>query len=157
MAPKTIIKKADYDPQTGVTRYRPKLDCSDSPSMTQQHFKEEVNVNNIVRKFSETGQLPIAQTQAQYGDASELSYFDAMCLVTKAKEEFLQLPSKVRRHFENDPALYLDATGDVSRRAELVELGLIDDRPKKERKTPSRRSDDSSETPQKEEPAPPSS
>ncbi len=96
------------------------------PMITQQHFADEVNINNIVKKFLQTGSLPVAQNQAEFGYASEQTFTEAMIVVSQATEEFQKLPSHVRKHFENDTALYLDAASDPSKRHVFEELGLLE-------------------------------
>ncbi len=42
-------------------------------SRTQQSFRDECDINNILRKFNVTGQLPIGSVQPQYGDFSGIT------------------------------------------------------------------------------------
>lgn len=93
---------------------------------TQQHFKDECDINRIVKRFSETGIVThLAHSSPQYGFASAQNFTDAAFIVAEAKSQFEALPAKIRAHFENDPAEYLDAVQDESRHAEFVELGLL--------------------------------
>lgn len=108
--------------------------------VTKQEFKEECDVNTIVRRFVRDGFLShVARGQPQYVDVSDLSdYRTAIEQVRAASEFFAGLPAKVRARFGNDPARYLDEAGSLSR-DELRELGLAevraDDRQGKRRST----------------------
>lgn len=42
-------------------------------SRTQQSHRESVDINNIIKKFDRTGQLPSPTRPAQYGDVSDLN------------------------------------------------------------------------------------
>ena len=47
-----------------------------------------------------------------------------MNIVLKADEMFNDLPSRARRHFDNDPAKFLDFVQDPKNHEQLVDLGL---------------------------------
>lgn len=111
--------------------------CAEGSSKTQQHFKDESDINRIVNKYAETGIIThIRQQPQQYGYATSQSFTEAMQIVAEAKSNFAELPSSVRTHFNNDPAQYLDAIEDPSRNAEFVKLGLIDPQPPEKQKEP---------------------
>ncbi len=94
---------------------------------TQQHFKDESDINRIVNRFTDTGVIThLARTQGDYGAAGGQSFTEAMFIVATATSEFSNLPAKTRQHFNNDPAEFLDAAHDPERRDEFVDLGLID-------------------------------
>ena len=46
-------------------------------SRTQQSFRDECDINNILRKFNVTGQLPIGSVQPQYGDFSGITDYQS--------------------------------------------------------------------------------
>ena len=52
-------------------------------SLTRQAHKDEVDINNIVRVYTETGHVPLARTQGQYADAPETDFFDAACTMAE--------------------------------------------------------------------------
>lgn len=109
------------------TRKRVQLECDHTKGQTQQHFKDEVNINNIVKRFEQTGLLEHTNNaQPQYGEATGQTFTEAMFMVREAEENFMQLPSEIRREFGNDVSTYLDAIGDPSKMPMLAELGLID-------------------------------
>jgi len=97
-----------------------------NPSRTQQSFRDECDINNILRKFNVTGQLPIGSVQPQYGDFSGITdYQSALNAVMAAQDSFLQLPAKVRARFDNDPALFVEFASDEANKDELKALGLL--------------------------------
>jgi phage internal scaffolding protein len=97
-----------------------------SPSRTQQSFRDECDINNILRKFNVTGELPSGSVQPQYGDFSGITdYQSALNAVMAAQDSFLALPAKVRAKFENDPALFVDWASDEANKDEMKALGLL--------------------------------
>ncbi len=96
------------------------------PSRTKQSFRDECDINNILRQFNVTGQLPVGSVQPQYGDFSGITdYQSALNAVMAAQDSFLQLPAKVRAKFDNDPALFVDWASDEANRDEMKALGLL--------------------------------
>jgi len=96
------------------------------PSLTKQSFRDECDINNILRKFNVTGQLPIGSVQPQYGDFSGITdYQSALNAVMAAQDSFLALPAKVRAKFDNDPALFVEFASDEANKDELKALGLL--------------------------------
>ena len=96
------------------------------PSRTQQSFQSECDINNILRQFNVTGQLPVGSVQPQYGDFSGITdYQSALNAVMAAQDSFLQLPAKVRAKFDNDPALFVEFASDEANKDEMKALGLL--------------------------------
>lgn len=97
-----------------------------SPSRTKQSFRDECDINNILRQFNVTGQLPVGSVQPQYGDFSGITdYQSALNAVMAAQDSFLALPAKVRAKFDNDPALFVDWASDEANKDEMKALGLL--------------------------------
>lgn len=96
------------------------------PSRTKQSFRDECDINHILRQFNVTGQLPIGSVQPQYGDFSGITdYQSALNAVMAAQDSFLQLPAKVRARFQNDPALFVEFASDEANKDEMKALGLL--------------------------------
>lgn len=109
---------------------RSRLECKDK-SLAQQNQKLEADINEIVRRFGLTGQLPVNNRipiEADFDDI--LTYQDAMNAVRAADENFAALPADIRARFNNDPAQYIsfctssDAQGNLTNLPELRKLGL---------------------------------
>lgn len=100
-------------------------------SRVKQSFAEESDVNAIMRKYLVTGMEPLRnRTEPRYGDfTSGSDYFDALTRVRNAERLFLEMPSPIRDHVNNDPRQLLDLVFDPARRAECVELGLVSEAP----------------------------
>jgi len=95
-------------------------------SRTRQADAMETDINRIVERYVAHGVLPKPPGTARYGDFSnQLDYKDAMDRVTAAKSQFMELPSHIRKHVNNDPGQFLDMVFDQARRGELEELGLL--------------------------------
>lgn len=99
------------------------------PSMTQQHFKDETMIDNILQKYAETGFLtdPFSPKRPiQFGDFSGVTDFQtAQNAVARATEYFESLPSHVRSSFNNSPAEFLQALNDPVQRSKLEVLGIV--------------------------------
>jgi len=64
--------------KTSTKRKRPHAIRFPDEGMTRQSFKDECDVNNIVKTFTQTGMINhIPRTQPQYGDAPEIDFFEA--------------------------------------------------------------------------------
>lgn len=100
------------------------LECLD-PTLAQQNFKEECDINYIVDRFTRTGQLPQGSTP-QFGDFTFGSdYHTAMNQVRAADEAFMSLPAAVRSRFDNDAGKLLDFLADEKNVDEAERLGLV--------------------------------
>lgn len=106
------------------------------PSMTQQHFKDETMIDNILQKYAETGFLtdPFSPKRPiQFGDFSDVTDFQtAQNAVARATEYFESLPSRIRSSFNNSPQEFLNALNDPEQRSNLEELGFVAPEPSKE-------------------------
>jgi phage internal scaffolding protein len=116
----TIGFKSPYSGE----RYRVSLKCG--PGLAQQHFKDECDVNNILRKYQKTGLIDhVNRFQGDYADLSDVPDFqDSLNAVIDAQEAFMTLPSSIRKQFGNDPAAFLDFVHDPDNRDEMVKMGL---------------------------------
>lgn len=94
-------------------------------SRAKQSFRDECDMNNILKKYHKTGVLPIARSAGQYGDFSEVSdYQAALNKVMNAQNAFMDLPSRVRAEFDNDPGRFLQFATDPKNAQRMIDLGL---------------------------------
>jgi phage internal scaffolding protein len=99
----------------------------EEPSLAQQHFKDECDINNILRQFNVTGLLPEAPLSPRYGDFTGIvDYHSALNAVIAAEDEFMALPADLRARFQNDPEQLINFLDDSSNFDEAVKLGLVD-------------------------------
>jgi phage internal scaffolding protein len=107
-------------------RNRVITDYSSQPSLTKSEFKDECDINNVVKRALRTGVLPGVDREALYGDFSQVEdYATAQIKIAEAKSEFEQLPSGIKEKFDNDVANLLDFVDDPENEAEAIKLGLL--------------------------------
>jgi len=126
MSKNSLFLRTPYNYDTDAASNESGLACEE-PSLAQQHFKEECDINTILQKFNITGILPEAPLSPRYGDFSGIGdYHSAMNRVLAAKTEFESLPAQIRARFQNDPALLIEFLQDENNRPEAEELGLVE-------------------------------
>lgn len=98
-----------------------------SDGKAQQQFKDECDINTIVRRFGLTGELPNDVRVPQYADFTDAvsDYQTALHQVIAADREFMRLPPDLRYRFRNDPQQLLEFVSDESNRDEAQKLGLL--------------------------------
>lgn len=112
-----------------MTFNRPRLPVQvfcDEPTRTQQHLRDECDINRIMRDASKTGMVAhITSVQGKYADVSGVpDYHTALNLVREAEELFAAVPAVVRAKFRNDPGEFLAFVEDPDNAEELVRMGL---------------------------------
>jgi phage internal scaffolding protein len=101
------------------------LRCEDA-TRTQQHFKDETDINNILRQFNITGQLPTKAITPRYGDFTGIyDYHSALNSVIAAEGEFMTLPAQLRARFDNDPQKLVEFLNNPENKEEAIKLGLL--------------------------------
>lgn len=110
-------------------------------SLTQTQHAKNANINNVVKRFTKTGQYTTgfgeSALKPQFGvwtNGSE--YYEQLCRVSKVKSEFAQLPAQVRQAYRNRPEMCIDFlstinmgvfTEDMKTKVDTaLEHGLID-------------------------------
>lgn len=122
---KKVFVRAPYNYDADEVSNETGFACTE-PSMAQQSFKDECDINKIMERFGLTGELPDNVRIPQYGDFSGIrDYHSALNAVLEADEAFMQLPAQLRARFDNDPAKFVDFCSDDSNRDEAVKLGLL--------------------------------
>lgn len=105
------------------------LECKDQ-SLTQQQFKDEVDINTLIERFGLSGEMPQLQQLPSYDDYSGIfDYQTAMNAVVAAQRQFQSLPATTRSRFNNDPQKFVEYFDDEDNRAEAEKMGLIQKRP----------------------------
>lgn len=103
-------------------------------SVTQQQFKDDADINVIVKRFGLTGEMPQFNRMPQSGDFTDVSDFhSAMNLVRQAQQGFMEFPAAIRSEFSNDPGRMLAFLSDPDNRDKAVQMGLVNKAPVKER------------------------
>ena len=96
-------------------------------SRTKQNFKNECDVNNILKNYNKTGVMPENFNPGEYRDLDGTDYQEYMQTVASANSMFEELPSALRKRFKNDPAQLLSFVHDDKNVAEAHNLGLLRD------------------------------
>lgn len=126
MTKKAIFLRTPYNYDLDAASNESGLACEE-PSLAQQHFKDECDINNILRQFNITGLLPESPLSPRYGDFTGIGdYHTALNRVIAAQEEFEALPAQIRARFENDPAKLIEFLEDDNNRPEAESLGLVE-------------------------------
>lgn len=99
---------------------------TEGESLTQQHMLQECDIKEIIKKHDRTGIIThVNRGVEQYGDFSEINeYREALDLVNNAMGSFMQLPSDIRKMFDNDPGEFFEFATNPDNAARMVELGL---------------------------------
>lgn len=104
---------------------------SSVPSMTQQQFKDEADINYIVSMYDSSGVMPTFHGDGQplqpiFGDFASLpdNAQEMYNRMIEAKNNFDNLPLEVRKRFNYDPAAFLDFVDNPENLDELVAMGL---------------------------------
>lgn len=98
------------------------------PTRTKQAFKDEADINTLVRKFGVTATSQMRGLRVpSYGDfGSEVFDFQsAMNAVVEAQRTFDALPAQVRKRFGHDPQAFMEFFNDPENRAEAEKMGLV--------------------------------
>lgn len=108
-----------------------------TPGRTQQHFKNECDINYIMRKYAKTGVLTdpnaINGSQPTFGDFSNLPDLqEAKQIVIDANLMFEGLNSKIRKRFGNDPIKLIEFLRDPENKEEAIKLGIVNPEPLKD-------------------------
>lgn len=94
--------------------------------MTVQSFKDDADINVLVRRFGVTGNLPAARAEPFYGDFSSVgTYQEALDRVREAEAAFLTLPGEVRERFRNNPGALISFVGNDANLEEARRMGLV--------------------------------
>jgi phage internal scaffolding protein len=112
------------------TAYSERIPCffeTTGESLTQIHLQDESNILNIIKKHDTQGIITNVQRGvARYGDFSQdVDYKESLNLIADAKENFMQLPSDIRKKFNNDPGQFFEFATNPDNESEMAKLGLI--------------------------------
>lgn len=111
-----IYSKYDPPPHEGVI-------CNE-PTLTQQHFAEECDINNILDRYASTGLMP-EKTGAFYADFTDvMDYRSTLDFLREAQDSFQTLPAITRAHFNNDPGELIDFVSRPENAPRFHEFGL---------------------------------
>lgn len=127
-----------------------------SDGRTKQSFKDETDVNNIIRQHTRMGTLShLEQWGGQYGDLTGFDFQQAQNQIAHANSMFEQLPSAVRNEFKNSPELFFDYVNDPENKDDLAKkLPLLAEPGHRPLPTPAEIEDPAPTPPAEPEPTP---
>ena len=126
MSKNAVFLRTPYNYDKDAASNESGLACEE-PSLAQQHFKDECDINNILRQFNVTGMLPASTLSPRYGDFTGIGdYHTALNRVMAVQDEFEALPAQIRARFDNDPAQLIEFLENSENRSEAEKLGLIE-------------------------------
>lgn len=126
--------RSAYDGMSDDVSRETSVVCPADEGKTQQHFKDECDINEIVRRFGLTGELPENVRLPVSGDFTGVTDFQsAMNMVVEAQDAFMQFPAEIRAQFKNDPQQMISFIEDAKNRDAAIEMGLIPRPPEKTR------------------------
>lgn len=119
------------------TRYEPNPSGLDfgsfvsGASATKQEFKDECDINSIMKRYISTGMVPSNVRTGAYGDFSDVGeYRDCLDTLETARSQFMSLSSTIRRRFDNDPLKFLEFIRSPGNLDEARSMGLLKEEPK---------------------------
>lgn len=96
---------------------------------TQQQFRNEVNINSIMKRYRQNGILPANVRQPIFGNfAGADDFIDIQNRFLNAVEAFDQLPGSIRERFGGSIPALLQFLADPKNRKEAITLGLVEDK-----------------------------
>lgn len=93
---------------------------------TQQHMRDETDMNHIMAKYKKTGVLTHVSAKAmQYGDFSEVpDYQSGLEAIRASQMLFMELPAGLRAEFGNDPGKFVEFATNPENLETMREYGL---------------------------------
>nr|AVQ10183.1 minor capsid protein [Gokushovirinae environmental samples] len=125
MKVKKVFLRTPYNYDRDAVSNETGLRCEEE-TLAKQEFKEECDINTLLRRFNITGELPGPYRMPVYGDFAGITDFhEAANAIAEANEAFDALPVLVRERFRNDPAMFVDFCLDDKNKDEARRLGLL--------------------------------
>lgn len=105
-------------------------ECSDlfceTPSLTEQSFKDSMDINNILARCVSGDFSGLCARPAQYLDTTQLNDFqENMNRLSNVRNYFDALPSELRAKFNNDLRTFTEFCSNPSNVDIMREMGLL--------------------------------
>lgn len=127
---RNVFVRSPYNYDTDAVSRETGLDSTDTEDMCKQSFKDDCDINTIVRRFGLTGTVPVSARLPTYAMFDGIfDYHTAMNAVVEAREAFEAMPAAIRARFRNDPGLFVDFCSDKKNLDELRKMGLANAAP----------------------------
>lgn len=120
-----MFLRSEYGYDMHAASLETAIDAS-ADGRTQQSFRDECDINILMKRFLVGGQLPVDVRMPTYDDFTGVSNFhEAANAVRVASEAFMEMPPDVRARFGNDAGKFVEFCSDASNRDEAIKLGLV--------------------------------
>lgn len=99
------------------------------PSLARQEFKDECDINVLLKKYRDHGVVPAMRVgEPRYLDCTEVppDLMTAMNIFIEAEQAFMSLPAEVRKQMDNDPAKFIAFAQDRENLDQLRKWGLAE-------------------------------
>lgn len=102
-----VFFKTPYNHDRDAEAKRTALYCKD-PSLTDQSFKEEVDINTIIERVMQGQELPVSLPE-HFGDQAAIpTLYEARSRIAENNATFYNLAPDIRAEFLNDPGRWED-------------------------------------------------
>lgn len=89
---------------------------------TKQSFKNQTDINKILQKAQKAGTISHLQKHgAFYGDFANFDFQEAAFALTRARSIFEELPSEIRKEFNQSPSEFFEYVNDPANADKLAE------------------------------------
>lgn len=97
------------------------------PSRTKQDYKEECDINAIMRRYEATGIIShVSELQPIYADVSAFGDLqEAYAIMEKAQAGFDALPSALREELGHDPRNLVPYINNPANKQKCIEYGIF--------------------------------
>lgn len=90
---------------------------------TKQSFKAETDINRILSRAQKTGTIShLAKHEARYGDFAGFDFQEAQLMIAQGNQIFDELPSEIRKEFNQSPQEFFEFTNDPAHADKLRAL-----------------------------------
>lgn len=114
-----------YNYDTNEASLESAISCPE-PTLAQQQYKEESDINFIADRYGLTGEMPQVLQLPSYGNFEGVFDFQsAQNAVIQARNQFMTLPAKTRTRFQNDPQKLIEFLDNDENYEEAVFMGLV--------------------------------
>ncbi len=118
-----IASSAEQTPSTRKRRVQINFPAQ---GKTKQSMRDECDINNIMAKYQTSGLLDfVNKRQPQYGDVTGVDFTKSMQTVAHATEMFMEIPSSVRKEFNNNPSEFFEFVNNPDNRDQAVAMGIF--------------------------------
>lgn len=95
-------------------------------SPVEQHHRDNCDITNIIKQYDRTGLIThVTKAVQEYGDFTLINeYQESLNTVIAAQEAFQELPSHIRKRFNNDPGAFFEFATNPDNKDQMIELGL---------------------------------